>query len=134
MKNDSRYKEYRKPSWSPPAWLFAPVWTVLYVVIVISFGYIFLEYFNKGVPFVVILPFLLNLIFNFSYTTIQFRLQNFSLALVDILLVDITLVWALLSVYTYAPWIAYSNLPYLAWVTFATILQFSVTLLNRRKS
>jgi len=134
MKNYSKYKEYRKPSWAPPAWLFAPVWTVLYVLIAASFGSVFVLYLDGAVPFVVVLPFLLNLVFNFSFTTIQFRLQNFLLALVDVLLVDITLVWALSSVYAYAHWITYINLPYLAWVMFATILQFSVTLLNGKKS
>ncbi len=133
MKNESKYKEYQKPSWAPPSWLFAPVWTFLYILIGISFGYVFFLYLNKAAPFMVVLPFLLNLVFNFSFTPIQFRLQNFSLALIDILLVDGTLIWALLSVYTYVPWVAYLNLPYLAWAAFATVLQISVAILNRKK-
>ena len=133
MKNDSRYNEYRKPSWAPPAWLFAPVWTVLYILIGISFGYVFLLYLNKALPFIVVLPFLLNLVFNFVYTPIQFRLQNFLLAIIDVLLIDITLVWALLAVHIYIPWVSYINLPYLAWVMFATILQISVTVLNGKR-
>ncbi|KND49266.1 MAG: tryptophan-rich sensory protein [Parcubacteria bacterium C7867-008] len=133
MENYLRYKEYRKPTWAPPSWVFAPVWTILYLLIGISFGYVFFLYLNKTLPFIVLLPFLLNLLFNFSYTPIQFRLRNFSLALIDIVLVDITLVWALLSVHTHVPWVVYINLPYLAWVLFATVLQISVTVLNSKR-
>lgn len=83
-------------------------------------------------PFVVAVPFLLNLCFNFIFTPIQFGLRNFALAAVDIVLVLATLLWALVVIYPYAPWVAYINLPYLAWVSFATVLQLTVTFLNRR--
>ncbi len=132
MENQTAYTEYRKPSWAPPSWLFAPVWTILYILIALSFGYVALEFARKTVPFLVLLPFLLNLVCNVSYTPIQFRLKNYSLALIDIVLVDVTLAWAMIAIYPYAPWVTYTNIPYLCWVTFATALQTSVTTLNKR--
>lgn len=127
----SWYKTLIKPTWAPPSWLFGPVWTVLYIIIAGSFGYVGYLFLTKRIPFMVLLPFLLNLLFNFIFTPIQFGLQNNYLAAVDILLVLATLAWALLAIYPYAAWVSFVNLPYLAWVCFATVLQLTVTYLNR---
>jgi translocator protein len=124
------YQQLIKPSWSPPAYLFGPVWTVLYVLIFISFGKVFLMAWQKQIALIVILPFVLNLIFNFAFTPIQFGLQNNLLAAIDILLVLGTLVWAMIAIYPYAPWITYIQIPYLLWVSFATVLQLTITYLN----
>lgn len=125
------YSRLIKPSWSPPSWLFGPVWTVLYIVIAVSFGNVFLMAFQKRIPFIVALPFILNLIFNFSFTYFQFGLKNNLLAAADILLVLITLIWAIAAIYPYARWIAYIQVPYLLWVSFATVLQLTITYLNK---
>ena len=125
------YKQIIKPSWAPPAWLFGPVWTFLYVLIAISFGKVFLMTWQKNIPAMVALPFLLNLIFNFSFTPIQFGLKNNYLAALDILLVLATLIWAMLAIFPHMRWITYIQIPYLLWVCFATVLQLTVTYLNR---
>lgn len=124
------YQNTIRPEWAPPAWVFGPVWSVLYTIIAISFGYVFYLFFKKRIPFIVVLPFILNLIFNFAFTPIQFGLQNNLLAAIDILLVLATLIWSILAIYKYSKWVAFVNLPYLLWVSFATILQLSVTYLN----
>ena len=125
------YQTLIKPSWAPPSWLFGPVWTVLYVLIAVSFGKVFLMAWQKQVTFLVVLPFILNLIFNFAFTPIQFGLKNNLLAAVDILLVLGTLIWAMAAIYPHAKWVALINIPYLLWVLFATVLQLTVTFLNR---
>jgi tryptophan-rich sensory protein len=131
MNNYDWYSQLIKPSWSPPAWLFGPVWTFLYVVIAISFGWVFLLAWQRKILFIVALPFILNLIFNFAFTPLQFGLKNNLLAAIDILLVLGTLVWAIIAIYPYSRWIAYAQIPYLAWVLFATVLQLTVTYLNK---
>ncbi len=125
------YSQLIKPTWSPPAWLFGPVWTFLYILIAISFGKVFLMLWQKQISFLIALPFVLNLIFNFAFTPLQFGLKNNFLAAVDVLLVLITLVWAMFSIYPHARWITYMQIPYLLWVSFATVLQLTVTYLNR---
>jgi len=125
------YQQLIKPSWSPPAWLFGPVWTFLYVLIAISFGRVFQLAFQRRISLIVALPFVLNLIFNLIFTPIQFGLKNNLLAAVDIFLVLVTLIWAMMVIYSQARWITYIQIPYLFWVLFATVLQFTVTYLNR---
>ncbi len=125
------FSELIKPTWAPPAWLFGPVWTFLYILIAISFGKVFILLFQKQISFWVALPFILNLIFNFTFTYFQFGLKNNYLAAADILLVLITLIWAMVSIYPVARWITYINIPYLLWVSFVTVLQLTITYLNR---
>lgn len=125
------YAMLLKPEWAPPSWIFGPVWTVLYVIIAVSFVTVFYKAFTKEIPWLVTLPFALNLVFNFAFTPIQFGLQNNSLAALDILLVLGILVWALFIIRPYMPWVVWVNLPYLAWVSFATVLQLTITWLNR---
>lgn len=131
MSTYTSYEDLIKPSWSPPAEIFGPVWTFLYLVIAISFGAVFLKAISREIPLVVALPFALNLVFNFAFTTIQFGWRNNFLASVDILLVLGTLVWALIAIWPFSKIIALSNLPYLLWVSFATILQLTITYLNK---
>ncbi len=131
MDSNNWYAQLKKPSWSPPASLFGPVWSVLYILILFSFGTVFYQVAMKALPWAVALPFALNLAFNFSFTYFQFGLKNNLLASVDILLVAITLIWALIVVWPYLSWVSYINLPYLLWVLFATALQLIITCLNR---
>lgn len=125
------YSQLIKPSWSPSSWLFGPVWTVLYVMIFVSFGKVFLLAFQKNIPAIVVVPFILNLIFNFAFTPLQFGAKNNLLAAVDIALVLVTLIWAIVVIYPHVRWIAYVQIPYLLWVSFATVLQFTITYLNK---
>lgn len=120
-----------KPSWSPPAWLFGPVWTFLYILIAISFGRVFILAYQKNISFYVALPFILNLLFNFAFTPLQFVSRNLVLASIDILLVLFTLIWAMVAVYPYLKWITYIQIPYLLWVSFASALQLTITYLNK---
>ena len=124
------YLDLIKPTWAPPGWLFGPVWSVLYIIIFVSFGFIFYKVWQGELPKLLALPFALNLIFNFAFTPIQFGLKSNTLAALDIILVLITLIWALYLIYPYFKWVAIVNIPYLLWVCFATVLQLTITYLN----
>lgn len=124
------YQQLVKPSWAPPAWLFAPVWTALYVLIAVSFGYVFWRT-GQGIwPRRIAVPFAINLIANALFTPLQFGVRSNVLAALDIVVVLVTIIWAMWMVYPYARWVAYVQAPYLLWVLFATALQFTVTYLN----
>ncbi len=125
------YATLIKPVWAPPSWLFGPVWTVLYAVIFVTFGTVFYKVYTKELPAMIVVPFMLNLAFNFSFTYFQFGLKSNLLASADILLVLATLIWALVVIYPHIKWLALANIPYLLWVSFATVLQLTITYLNK---
>ena len=128
------YQLLDKPSWAPPSWLFGPVWTFLYIVIAITFGYVFYKILTKKIPMSLAAPFIINLLANFAFTPIQFGLKNNILATADILIVLVTFFWIYSNKKTFQKkkmmWVLYSNIPYFLWVSFATILQLTVTYLN----
>ena len=132
------YSTLIKPTWAPNPSIFGIVWPILYAIIVVTYGTVFYKMATKQLPWMVALPFALNLVFNFSFTYFQFGLKNNLLASIDILLVLGTLIWALVAIYftptvsVGAPlkWIALANIPYLLWVSFATVLQLTITWLN----
>ena len=125
------YSQLIKPTWAPPSYLFGPVWSFLYILIIAGFGSVFYKAFTKQIPWIVALPFVLNIIFNLAFTPLQFGLKNNLLAAIDVLLVLGTLIWAIYAIYPHVKWIAYIQTPYLLWVTFATVLQLTITYMNK---
>lgn len=125
------YSTLIRPSWAPPSYLFGPVWSFLYTIIAITYGTVFYKAYTKQIPTVVALPFVLNLVFNFAFTYFQFGIKNNLLAAIDIVLVLVTLIWAIVAVYPHIRWVALMNIPYLLWVSFATVLQLTITWLNK---
>jgi benzodiazapine receptor len=130
MNESDQYLQYLQPSWAPPAWVFGPVWSVLYLLIAISFGYVFLKVWQGELPRLVALPFVINLIANASFTPVQFGLNNLPLASVVIVVVLVTILWSMWAIWPYYKWVALLQIPYLLWVSFATVLQFTITYLN----
>ena len=103
----------------------------LYTIIFSTFGFVFYQALNKKIPAIVVLPFILNLIFNFAFTYFQFGIRNFNLAAIDILLILITIIWMFVAIWPYYRAVVYLNILYLLWVSFATVLQLTITYINR---
>jgi len=131
MDYQSSYIDQKLPPLAPPSWLFGVVWPFLYLLIIISYGWIFWRAFKGQVSFLFVLPFIINLIANALFTYFQFGLKNNSLALIDILVVLVTIIITIVISWKDYRVIAYMQLPYLIWVTFATYLQIGITILNR---
>lgn len=127
----SWYSTQVKPWFSPPSYLFGIVWSILYPVIFASFGFTIYKVIKKEMPPIVLLPLGINLISNLAFSPIQFGLQNNLLAAIDITIVLCSLIWFMVIVFNHDKIITYVQIPYLLWVAFATILQYSVTWLNK---
>jgi tryptophan-rich sensory protein len=82
-------------------------------------------------PWMVAVPFAINLAANLAFTRIQFGLRNLPLAAVDILLIWGTILWMMAAVWRHSPWVAVAQGPYFVWVSIATVLQLSMTWMNR---
>ena len=81
------YNSLAKPSWTPEPSTIGLIWQILYPIILITFGFVFVQAMRKKMPWKVALPFAINLVANLIFTPIQFGLRNLPLASVDILIV-----------------------------------------------
>ncbi len=124
------YDALAKPSWTPEPGTIGLIWSLLYPVIAVTFGYVFVQAVRRKIPRSVAVPFAVNLVANLIFTPIQFGLRNLPLAAADILVVFGTIIWAMIAVWPHARWVAVAQVPYLVWVGTATVLQLSITVMN----
>jgi len=124
------YETLNQPSFNPPNWIFGPVWTTLYFLMGVSLFLIWKESANKDRNRA-ILVFMIQLILNFCWSFLFFYYHQIGLALVEIVLLWISIISMILLFYRIKPMAAYINIPYLLWVTFATILNAAYYFLNR---
>lgn len=124
----SWYKFLNKPSFSPPNFLFGPVWTMLYFLMGIS---LYLIWTSRKKAKEALFIFWIHLFFNVTWSIAFFGLRSPLLGLTNIVIV-----WILIVFVTYKFWKINKSaglllLPYLAWVSFATVLNYSIWLLNK---
>lgn len=124
------YNSLNKPSWTPSPETIGTVWTILYPIIIIVNFIVIKMLINKQISFIVALPFLINLLANLIFTPIQFGLRNLDLALLDILIVLITIIWSMLAIWPHKKVLALAFIPYLIWVVIASSLQAYITFKN----
>ena len=127
------YERLKKPSWRPPNRLFAPVWTVLYLMIALAGWLIWRQagFAGAGLP---LAAYALQLVVNAAWTPLFFGLRRPDLGLLDIVLLWLSIV-ATIALFCPINVVAAALLaPYLAWVTFAAALNFSVWRLNSAAS
>jgi tryptophan-rich sensory protein len=125
------YHTLAKPTWTPAPATIGLIWKILYPIILISFGYVFVQAFRGRVSWMVALPFAINVAANLIFTPIQFGLRNLPLATVDILIVWATIIWCAVAAWPHLKWVAIAQAPYFVWVSLATVLQLSITWMNR---
>jgi benzodiazapine receptor len=124
------YDSLAKPSWTPAPATISLIWKILYPIILVSFGFVFVQAFRGKVRWLLALPFAVNLVANLLFMPIFAGLRNVPLAAADILIVWATLLWRVIAVWPVYKWVAVAQVPYLVWVSTATILQLSITAMN----
>ena len=122
------YFSLTKPYLTPPAWIFAPVWSFLYLTIAFSFVLYFLKKDeNKGPGY---LYFLVQMILNLIWTPVFFGTKNILLALIVIILMDVFIILTIKKFYEVRKFAGLILIPYLIWTLFATYLNFGYFILN----
>lgn len=116
------YKTLDKPSWTPPNWLFPPAWTVLYILIAIA-GWIAYQKLGFGAALGV---WALNLVFNAAWSWLMFGRRQIGAALADALAMLVTIVAFMMLTAGPAPYAAAIFVPYLLWVAYAAVLNWSI--------
>jgi benzodiazapine receptor len=124
------YDSLAKPVWTPTPTTIGRIWQVLYAIIAVSFGYVFLQLARGRLRMRVVWPFVVNLVANLAFTPLLFGWRNLPVAALDILLVWVTIVWGMIAIWPYYRWVAWAQVPYLIWVSLATVLQLSITWMN----
>lgn len=128
MYNQVWYNSLVKPAFTPPSWVFGPVWTILYIMIFISL-YLYIKsfaldkkwgYFYFGIQ----------LVLNLIWSTLFFGLTNIFLALADIVMLDIFVILTIRKFYMVSKVSAFMLVPYIIWIIFATYLNFAFWVLN----
>lgn len=127
----SWYQSIKKPSWAPAEIAFGQIWGILYPIIFAANLWILMLVSSGKISWKVALPFWVNLVFNFLFTPLQFGLRNNLLALIDIVLILATGIWAMISIWPHNKIITLMFAPYIVWVSIAMVLQGSITWLNR---
>ena len=124
------YAQLAKPSFNPPSWVFGPVWTTLYTLMGISLYLVWSKGYQKKKIKEPVQLFFIHLIFNSLWSIVFFGLQNLGMAFVIIIVL-----WTMIACLIRKFWkinktASYLLIPYLAWVSFASLLNFSIWLLN----
>lgn len=124
------YPTLNKPSFNPPNWLFAPVWTTLYILIGIA-AYLVWVRRDKIVHFPrTVAIYLIQLILNLSWSFIFFYLHEVGFALAEIILLLIIIVINASMFYKINKWAGLIFIPYILWVSFASFLTYNIFILN----
>ncbi len=124
------YDSLAKPSWTPAPPTISLIWAILYPIIFVSFGFVFVQAARRKLPWTVALPFAVNLVANLLFMPIFAGLRSVPLAAADIVIVWATLIWSVVAVWPHSKWVALAQVPYLVWVSIATVLQLSITVTN----
>jgi benzodiazapine receptor len=123
------YGELTQPAWAPPSWLFGPVWTVLYVLMAIAAWLVWRRHGFAGAGAALKL-YLVQLLFNALWTWLFFAWRLGSVALAEIVLLWLLIAATIVLFWRLHRLAAVLLLPYLAWVSFATALNFTLWRLN----
>lgn len=118
-----------KPSWNPPSWFFAPAWTLLYILMAVS-AWLVWRVGGWRVQTKALCLFMVQWALNLLWTPLFFGMHRPDLALIDILALWLTILITLLAFWQVRRLAGVLLLPYLAWVTFATALNFTIWRLN----
>lgn len=128
---DSWYQTILKPSWNPPSWIFGPVWTALYVMMGISLYLVWKSNVEQNIKKKAITFFALQLTLNFFWSLIFFMLHSPGWALVEIVVLWLFILLTIFAFAKSSKAAAWLLVPYISWVSFASILTYTIWQLNK---
>ncbi len=125
----SFYAELNRPAWAPPAWLFGPVWTVLYAMMGVAAWLVWLRSGISGAKLAFAL-FVIQLVANALWSWLFFQWRLGALAFVEVVILWLLILATIVAFWQVRKSAAILLFPYLGWVTFASILTFAMWRLN----
>lgn len=130
---DGWYATLQKPSFNPPNWLFGPAWTTLYTLMGISFGLVWHKLTEKGFKLFELRGvsyFFVQFLLNLGWSSIFFTWHKVGLALIEIIVLWVFILLTIIHFYRFHRLAGILLIPYILWVSFATLLTASIYFLN----
>jgi len=124
------YRGLQKPTWQPPDWLFAPVWTLIFALVAWSAGAAWHAAEPGQRAAAVVLPFSINLVLNVAWSFLFFRWRRPRVALGELMALWLSIVALIILLWPISPLASMLLLPYLLWVSFAGFLNYTIVRLN----
>ena len=124
------YQTIQKPSWNPPSWIFGPVWTTLYILIGIALFLVWRSDVAESVKNTAIILFAVQLVFNFFWSLIFFEMHEPGWAFAEIVVMWVLILLTIFSFGKVSSLAAWLLVPYISWVSFASILNYTIWRLN----
>lgn len=123
------YESLAKPDWNPPGWLFGPVWTILYTMMGVAAWLIWKEFgFKKAKSALIV--FLIQLFLNGLWSQLFFGMQELGWALVEIIILLSAIIFTTYLFFQKNRVSGWLMVPYIAWVSFATVLNATIWMIN----
>jgi tryptophan-rich sensory protein len=123
------YADLAKPNWTPPGWIFGPVWSCLYLMMAVAAWLVWRQHGFAGAKLPLTL-FAIQLALNSLWSVLFFGLQNPGAAAVEIILLWVAILATLIAFWKRSRWAGGLLLPYLAWVSFAAVLNVAIWRMN----
>lgn len=124
------YATLIKPSFNPPNWIFGPVWSTLYILMAVSWWLVWKSDVASSKKNKAMLIFAIQLILNFFWSIIFFSFHQPGIALIEIIFMLIFILFSIIIFYPVSKPASYLLIPYLLWVSFASILNYTIWKLN----
>jgi tryptophan-rich sensory protein len=124
------YQGLNKPAWQPPGWLFGPAWTLIFSLTVLSAVRAWRAAPTANARVAVVVLYCLNGVLNVLWSAVFFAFRRPDQALVEVVILWLSVLVPMLVVRRWSPAAAWLLLPYLAWVAFAGALNLAVVRLN----
>lgn len=125
------YADLTKPSFNPPNWIFGPVWTILYIMMAISFYLVWQKGTKDKIVQTSLFAFILQLVLNVLWSIVFFGMHSPLWGFIVIILLWIAILTTIVCFFKVSKTAGYILIPYLLWVSFAAVLNYSVLILNR---
>ena len=127
---ESWFQTITKPSWNPPSWIFAPVWTTLYIMMGVALFLVWKSDSSDILKKTAITLLTIQLVLNFFWSFIFFDQHQIGWALVEIIAMWIFILLTIFAFGNISKLAAWLLVPYISWVSFATILNYTIWKLN----
>ena len=124
------YSTLQKPSWNPPAYIFGPVWTALYLLMGIAWWLVIESKVSQDDKKIAHIYFIIQLFLNFLWSILFFKFHSPDWAFVDIVLLILAVLITIFYFAKISKTAAWLLVPYIIWISFATILNYNIWILN----